>query len=284
MKRDPDRLDFLIVILPILLVGVLGFQVYDYFQMSRQRTVSLPMNSGESPAPRPDGDSGDVESNLAVSPELDVQASDAEEPAGDSVVTDPTDGDSSSNEGELAADTDATAAVGEPGNEAVLAEAAAVPEPQDAQASAPEDVAAVGHAEVLLVPQSNPAKVGELLAVDVLIRDGFEVSGAIFHLRFDNRALQLNEEPQSELGPFFEDPEGGTRFSATVLPNGKVVVSINLALGSDGRSGDGRLMTFYFQVLASGETRLDLLQSVLRDGRNRPLPAVFSNATLLVVD
>ena len=96
--------------------------------------------------------------------------------------------------------------------------------------------------------------------------------------------LQLNEDPQSEMGPFFADPEGGTRFNAVALASGKVVVSIILAQGAEGRSGDGRLATIYFQALAPGETRLDLLQSALRNRLNRPLPAVFSNATLLIVE
>ena len=50
------------------------------------------------------------------------------------------------------------------------------------------------------------------------------------------------------------------------------------------RSGDGRLATFYFRALAPGETRLDLLQSALRNARGRRQPAVFTNATLLIVE
>ena len=120
--------------------------------------------------------------------------------------------------------------------------------------------------------------------MDVLIREASEASGAIFHLRYAKRMLQLNEDPQSEMGPFFADPEGGTRLNTTVLSSGKVVVSIRLAQGAEGRSGDGVLVTFYFVPLMPGETRLDLLQSALRSKLNRLLPAVFSNATLLIVE
>ena len=37
MKSDPDRLDFLIVLLPFLLLGFLGFQIYRFVQVDKER-------------------------------------------------------------------------------------------------------------------------------------------------------------------------------------------------------------------------------------------------------
>lgn len=320
MKSEPDRLDFLIVVLPILLFGLLGFQAYEYIQMDRQRAGALPVSSEESPAAAdeqepesPESESGDAATDLPTAPTPDAQpgdvgAGDTEAQSADTVTADPgatdspaespapaagepaADADQALDEGEpAAADTDQAPATGEPAAaeaDQPAAEAlpliaarteALVPEQPDA----PQEIVLT---EVLLEPQTNPAKVGEVFAVDVIIRDASEAFGTVFHLRYDTRLLQLNEDPRSELGPFFEDPEGGTRFNAAPLANGKLVVSIMLAHASAGRSGDGRLATFYFQALAPGETRLDLIQSALRDRLNRPLAAVFSNATLLIVE
>ncbi len=304
MKSEPDRLDFLIVVLPFLLVGLLGFQAYEYIQMDRQRAGALPVSSAEPPAAEPpevappEAESGDAATATPATDDHpgDAEAGDTAEQSDDTVTADPGTTDSPGVDaapavGEPAVDTDQAPNAGEP--------AAANPEPPavevlpptaaDTQAPVPappalQEAVADVHTEVLLQPQTNPAKVGELFAVDVLIREASEASGTIFHLRYDKRMLQLNEDPQSEMGPFFADPEGGTRFNATVLGSGKVVVSIRLAQGAEGRSGDGVLVTFYFVPLMPGETRLDLLQSALRSKLNRLLPAVFSNATLLIVE
>ena len=324
MKSEPDRLDFLIVVLPILLVGLLGFQAYEYIQMDRQRAGALPVRSEEPPAaadggePEPpevapgEGESGDVASATPATeaPPGDVEAGDAAMQSADTVTADPgtTDspgGDPAPVAGEPAADTDQAPDAGEPAADADQAPDAGEPAaahadqpaaealpptaadteaPVPGQPVSPQEVAAASRTEVLLQPRTNPAKVGELFAVDVLIREASEASGVIFHLRYDKTLLQLNEDPRSELGPFFADPEGGTRFNVAALANGKVVVSISLAQGAQGRSGDGLLATFHFQALAPGETRLDLLQSALRNRLNRPLPAVFSDATLLIVE
>jgi hypothetical protein len=147
-----------------------------------------------------------------------------------------------------------------------------------------EEAVVAADPQVLLQLRTNPVKVGELFEVDIVIREASGVSGAVFHLRYDKTLLQINEDPQSELGPFLEDPEGGTRFNTVPLATGRVVVSINLPLGVEGRSGDGRLMTLYFQALAPGETGLDMLQSALRNRLNRPVKAVFSGATLIIVE
>ncbi len=317
MKSDPDRLDFLIVVLPILLVGLLGFQAYEYIQMDRQRAGALPVSSEEPPAaadgqepespeaePR-EGESSDAATDPLAPPTPDAQpgdagAGDTAAQSADTVTADPgttdspggdpapatgepaADADQALDEGEPAAvDTDQAADADQPAAEALPPIAAYTEAPVPEQPASPQETV---RTEVLLQPQTNPAKVGELLAVDVVIREASEVFGAIFHLRYDRNLLQLHEDPQSEMGPFLEDPEGGTRFNATSLANGKVVVSIMLAHASEGRSGGGRLATFYFQPLAPGETRLDLLQPALRDRLNRKLPAVFSNATLLIVE
>jgi len=319
MKREPDRLDFLIVVLPVLLVGLLGFQAYEYIQMSRQRLGVEPARSEEVPAATSgqeseppeaastDGESGDPQ-ELPVasggqepeSPEatptdgesVDPEAQSADPAAGEQDIDEPAGDDPAPDAQEPAADaglpvaepSPPVAAATEPEAEILAADAAPVPAGPDAEAAAPEEAVAEVQAEVLLLPKNNPAKVGELITVDVVIREASAVSGAIFHLRYDTALLQLNEEPQSEVGSFLDDPDGLTRFNAKALPSGKVVVSINMAPGAEGRSGEGVLATFYFQVLAPGETRLDLLQPVLRDARNRPLPAAFSNATLLIVE
>ncbi len=305
MKSEPDRLDFLIVVLPFLLVGLLGFQAYEYIQMDRQRAGAAPVSSEEPPAAEPpevaavDGESGDAATATPATelPPGDAEASDTAAQSADTVTADPGTTDSPEVDpapatGEPAADPDQAPDGGQPAAADADQPAAEVMPPTAADTEAPvpgppaslQEAVADPDTEVLLQPQVNPAKVGEVFAVDVVIREASEASGAIFHLRYDKRMVQLNEDPQSELGPFFADPAGGTRFNAVALASGKMVVSINLAHGAEGRSGDGVLATFYFQALAPGETRLDLLQSALRNRLNRPLPAVFSNATLLIVE
>ena len=263
MKSEPDRLDFLIVVLPVLLVGLLGFQAYEYIQMDRQRAGALPVRSEEPPAaadggePEPpevapgEGESGDTVTAAPATeaPPGDVEAGDAAAQSADTVTADPDTKDSPQEDpdpvaGKPAAETDQVPDAGEPAMadpdppvaEAMPPTAAGAQAP--AQPASSQEAVADSHTEVLLQPRTNPAKVGELFAVDALIREASEASGVIFHLRYDKRLLQLNEDPRSELGPFFADPEGGTRFNVAALANGKVVVSINLAQGAQGRSGD----------------------------------------------
>ncbi len=53
MKSEPDKLDFLIVLLPVVLIGLLGFQVYQYFQVDHDLVPNTPMNVASNPADDP---------------------------------------------------------------------------------------------------------------------------------------------------------------------------------------------------------------------------------------
>jgi hypothetical protein len=363
--------------LPVILVAVLGFQVYEYIQMNRQRLATQhvsdarpavpkprtpppghtappetadpdaePMEAGEPQAAQPDADESDAAQPDAGGPDA-AEPGGAQPESGEPGAAQPQDAGPSSagaapgeqapdatptRDGdkpaappsEAAADAASAGLVGanvkameavdamapeqaghpqeaaepkEAGVEAPAAELEAPPLATRApQRSAPpgarrrrpaaqpreQQLPAAGNAELTVVPRTNPAKVGEVIAVDVVLRGGSEVNGVIFHLRFDPAVLQLNESPQSELGDFFA-AAADTTLNARPL-NGKVVVSITRPPGQEGLSGDGTLATFHFQVLAAEQTRIDLLQTAVRDVRNRPQSAVASNATLLVVD
>jgi hypothetical protein len=130
------------------------------------------------------------------------------------------------------------------------------------------------------VPRVNPATVDDLVAVDIMVENASEVSGVIFHLRFNPEVVQYAQHPPSELGPFLNDESGRTRFVSQPTPAGKIVVAVSRPGVLEPRSGVGVVATFHFRAIGAGTSPFQFIQASVRGSSNQVLPATFEEFTL----
>jgi len=117
-------------------------------------------------------------------------------------------------------------------------------------------------ASVSLTASPDAPAVGDTVVVAAEITDAGEVAGFELELQFDSGLLRFLD---AEIGPFL----GST--GRTVMPLGPTVSEGSVSLGalslpgSDAPSGSGRLARFTFEVIGTGDARVEVTRAIAVD-------------------
>jgi hypothetical protein len=138
-----------------------------------------------------------------------------------------------------------------------------------------------GPAVVSLVPSKTVYQVGEVVVVQVVIDNAWNVGSVPFHLRFNKDVLQFM--PPATEGPFLKSDGSATVFLASDTGGGgEVVVGLSRLGAGQGMAGSGMLGIFQFQAINPGSCDFGFTGASVKNPQAGNLPAAFQTAPVRV--
>jgi len=136
-------------------------------------------------------------------------------------------------------------------------------------------------ATVQLVSERSDYRVGDQVILRVVVRDADNVGSAPFHLRFDPDVLQFTRATEGD----FMGSDGATVvfLAAESGAGGEVVIGLSRLGSLQGMSGDGTLVEFRFEALATGPCNLEFSGASLKDPQASNLMATFNSVALNIL-
>jgi general secretion pathway protein D len=138
-----------------------------------------------------------------------------------------------------------------------------------------------GPAVIELAAPPGPFRVGELVTIQIMIQNAYNVGSVPFHLRYNKDVLQY--QPPGEEGPFMNADGANTVFLASDTGGGgEVVVGLSRMGAGEGASGAGVLATFRFLAVNPGDCGFAFTGASVKDPQARNQAAAFNTAAVEV--
>ena len=130
--------------------------------------------------------------------------------------------------------------------------------------------------------QNSSISNGDTLAIDVLVNNLSNVYGAGFDVDFDPSKLIY---AGYVAGSFLEKSGDTVNYIITTQTgnSGKLIAGISRLGSVGGVSGNGKIVTLKFKVVASGSTSLSFSNNVLMDAANLSIPGLTWNSGLATI-
>lgn len=136
-----------------------------------------------------------------------------------------------------------------------------------------------GPTVVELRPSAFAYSMGEIVTLDVAIRDGRDVGSVPFHLHFDPSVVQF--QPPATEGPYLGADGTLTVFLASEsAAGGELVVGMSRLGAIHGAQGSGSLATVEFLTVGPGPCGFRFSAASVKDPQAQLLPATFNSAAV----
>ena len=131
---------------------------------------------------------------------------------------------------------------------------------------------------VSLKPASPEAQVGGTVTVTLDVQNVTNLFNSPVRLKFDPNLLRLNEVTR---GSFLAGDGKTVIFTRNILnDSGDCIINLSRMPGDTGVSGEGTLLTFTFQALARGTTKIGIPSLTLSNSQSQPLLTASPEAAI----
>lgn len=134
--------------------------------------------------------------------------------------------------------------------------------------------------EIVVEPERMTLHQGQLVSVNILVKNVQNLFGAPFYLEYDPGILEFRSISEGE---FLKMDSENTVFVYSVeKTRGRIMIGLSRLGVKTGRNGSGRLAQISFMTRKKGSTRLFLQKADLRNPQNLPITADIKNARITI--